>query len=338
MQDILSRIDTKKHLLESLRPMPEELLQNLEDWLRVELTYSSNAIEGNTLSRIETAQVLEKGVKAVIRGKPLKDQIEAINHARAIEFIKQLKRERKGHQFITEKDILDIHRIILTGIWDEWAVKYRNTDVFIRGSDAKFPRPYEVAGRMKEFITWLASTQEGHAVTIAADAHYKFVTIHPFIDGNGRITRLLMNLILILNGYPMAVIRNEDRTSYLQSFEQARKNENLTQFYQLVYTAVERSLDLYLAAAQGRRPPLKTFFSVKTQRKKHLKIGELAQASGETVPTIRYWTKEGLLKVAYFSTGGYQLYAPVMIERVKKIRELQHKKRLTIKEIKRQLD
>src|SRR3989344_9562720 len=211
MDNLLRQITEKKQKLDKFKPLSPELVKNLEEWLKIELTYSSNAIEGNTLSRIETAEDIERGTAAVISGKPLKDQLEAINHAKAIEFIKEMAKKRNGHQFITEQDILNIHKIILSGIQDDWAGKYRRTEVFIRGSDVQFPSPKAVPLAMQEFIDWLISSQEEHPVKIAADAHFKFVSIHPFVDGNGRTTRLLMNLILILNGYQMAIIRNEDR-------------------------------------------------------------------------------------------------------------------------------
>ena len=336
MDKIFTRITNKKQELDRYHPLPDELVKNLEEWLKVELTYSSNAIEGNTLSRIETAEVIERGVAAVISGKPLRDQLEAINHAKAIEFIKDLAKKRNGHQFITEQDILNIHKIILSGIQDDWAGKYRKTEVFIKGSDIQFPNPQAVPLAMKEFIGWLTSGQEEHPVKIAADAHFKFVSIHPFVDGNGRTTRLLMNLILILNGYQMAIIRNEDRTTYLNSFETARIQNDMQSFYNLVYTAVERSLDLYLDVLGGKRPDLKAFSSEGKNtavEKSRLKIGELAKATGQTNHTLRYWTKEGLLTVAEYSPGGYQLYDKEMIEIVRKIRQLQEKERRTLAEI-----
>ncbi|OGD96837.1 hypothetical protein A3E71_02985, partial [Candidatus Curtissbacteria bacterium RIFCSPHIGHO2_12_FULL_42_33] len=245
-----------------------------------------------------------------------------------------------GHQFITEQDILNIHKIILSGIQDDWAGKYRRTEVFIRGSDVQFPSPKAVPLAMKEFIDWLTSRQEEHPVKIAADAHFKFVSIHPFVDCNGRTTRLLMNLILILNGYQMAVIRNEDRTTYLNSFETARKKDDMQPFYNLVYTAVERSLDIYLDVLAGKQPDLKAFSSEGKNtviEKSRLKIGELAKATGETIHTLRYWTKEGLLIVAEYSSGGYQLYDKEMVGIVKKIRQLQEKERRTLTEIKKLL-
>lgn len=248
MDDKLKQLTKKKKQLDKLQPLPKELVANLEEWFKVELTYSSNAIEGNTLSRIETAEVIERGTSAVISGKSLKDQLEAINHAKALEFINELAKQRKGHQFITEEDIKAIHKIILTGIQDDWAGRYRATDVMIRGSDTEFPAPNAVPYAMQEFIQWLQGQQETHPVRIASDAHFKFVSIHPFSDGNGRTARLLMNLILSLHGYPMAVIRNEERIEYLATFDNARKENNMQPFYDLVEGAVERSLDAYINA------------------------------------------------------------------------------------------
>lgn len=334
MDNRLKQITEKKQKLDKFKPFPQELVKNLEEWLKIELTYSSNAIEGNTLSRIETAEVIERGTAAVISGKPLKDQLEAINHAKAIEFIKQLAKELKSHQSITEKVILDIHKIILTSINDYWAGKYRKTEVFIRGSNAQFPLPNSIPYAMKEFIHWLEGQQEEHPVKVAADAHFKFVSIHPFIDGNGRTTRLLMNLILLINGYPMAIIRKEDRIAYLNSFETERSQHDLSPFYELVFTAVDRSLDIYLNVAEGKKQILKGFDSTSDNL---LKIGELAKITGETIHTLRYWTKMGLLEVADVTPGGYQLYSPDATEKVKQIRKLQQEKRLTIEEIKEAL-
>lgn len=337
MDDKLKILKKRKEELDKYKPLPPELVKNLEDWFRVELTYSSNAIEGNTLSRIETAEVIERGTAAVISGKPLKDQLEAINHAKAIEFIKQLAQKKKSHQFITEQDIKDIHKIILTGIDDNWAGKYRQSEVFIRGSDAEFPLPHAVPYAMGEFIQWLESIQDVNPVKLSADAHFKFVSIHPFIDGNGRTARLLMNLILTIYGYPMAVIRNEDRTAYLVTFEEARKKNDLQTFYTIVEDAVERSLDAYISAAKGEvvmshlNPPQKA------SGEKLLKIGQLAKATGETIHTLRFWTRERLLKLKKRTKAGYQLYASDMIDRVREIRRLQKEERLSIAEIKKRL-
>lgn len=332
MDDLLKRLTKKKEQLDRLRPLPKELEQSLDDWLRVELTYSSNAIEGNTLTRIETAEVLERGTAAVIKGKPLKDQIEALNHAKALEFIKTLAHTLKSHQYITEENIKVIHKIILSGIIDEWAGKYRKTEVFIRGFGVDLPQPEKVPYMMAEFGQWLQGIQE-HAVRVAADSHYKFVTIHPFVDGNGRTARLLMNLVLLIHDYPMAIIRNEERIQYLEALNTAQTKGNLQPFYAIVETAVERTLDAYINAAKGK-PVLATLMK---PTRRLLRIGELAKETGETLHAIRHWVEKGLFEVAEHTEAGYQLFDRSIIERVKEIRRLQKEERLSIDEIKRRL-
>jgi len=343
MKDLLRKLTKKKNKLNKLQPLKKEIVKNLEDWLRVELTYSSNAIEGNTLSRIETAEVIEKGVSVIISGKALKDQLEAVNHAKAIGFIKYLAKERKNHSKITEEDINTIHKTIMSGIDNEWAGRYRETEVFIKGTSVELPQPTKVPYLMNEFIQWLSSQKRTHPIRVAADAHYKLVSIHPFMDGNGRTARLIMNLILIINDYPMAIIRNEERTQYLDSLERAQLKNNIRPYYHLIEVSVERSLDAYLNAAQGK--PILPALSKNplTERKRShkevyaefLKIGELAKETGETIHTLRYWTKERLLDVAKYTEGGYHLYSPFMIKRAKEIRKLQNEKRFSIAEIKK---
>lgn len=333
MDDKLKQLAGKKQELDRQKPRNADALKNLEGWLKVELTYSSNAIEGNTLTRLETAEVIEKGISAALTGKPLQDQLEAINHAKAVEFIGTLAKEKKGHQFITEEDIKVIHKIILTGINDEWAGRYREGEVFIRGTSVEFPQPHNVPYYMQEFIQWIETQQSGHPVRVAADAHFKFVSVHPFVDGNGRVARLLMNLILIINGYPMAIIRNEDRTKYLEAVNTGQTKGNLEMFYSVIEEAEERSLEAYLNAAQGK--PVIPVLMGKDKDVKLLRIGELAQATRETKPTIRFWTKEGLLEVTKTTEAGYALYNANMIERVREIRRLQNEERLTISEIKK---
>ena len=335
LQEKLKQLTKKKEELDKQKPLTAEVLKNLEEWLKVELTYSSNAIEGNTLTRLETAEVIEKGVSAVLTGKPLKDQLEAINHARAVEFIRTLAKQRQGHQFITEEDLKAIHKIILTGINDEWAGRYRESEVFIKGASVEFPLPYKVPYHMKEFIQWLETQQGGHPVRVAADAHFKLVTIHPFVDGNGRAARLLMNLILIINGYPMAIIRNEDRIGYLEAVNIGQTKGDLEMFYSVMEEAEERSLDAYLNAAKGK--PVIPVLMGKGKEIKLLRIGELAEAARETKATIRFWTKEGLLEVAKLTKGGYALYGTKMIEKVQEIRRLQKEERLSIVEIKERI-
>lgn len=336
MKNKLTKLTKKKQKLDKYRPLPPELVKNLEDWFRVELTYTSNAIEGNTLTRQETALVVEKGI--TIEGKSLEEHLEAINHAQALEFIKTLVKKKREE--LTQADILDIHKVILAKIDDTNAGRYRTVSVRIAGSTVVMPNAVKVPDLMSEYVKWLNSPNADHAIKISADAHYKLVSIHPFVDGNGRTARLLMNLLLMQNGYPPALIRKEDRRRYISFIEKAQLGGNLDDYYELIYEAVERSLDIYLEALEPKETKGGTRRYLprgEAKMNELLKIGELAKETGETVYTIRFWTKEGLLTVKDLTKGGYQLYEPSMIGRAKEVRRLQNEERLTIVEIKERL-
>ncbi len=190
---LLNKISALKDKLDAYRPFSQDILRYLEEWFEVELTYSSNAIEGNTLTRQETALVLNKGL--TVGGKPMKDHLEAINHKSALDFMKQLVK----HKLMTLEDIFALHQHILKGINDEHAGVMRQVPVRISGSVVILPNPMKVPVLLEEFMQWLKVKDE-HPVHFAALAHYKLVSMHPFIDGNGRAARLLMNLILMQHG------------------------------------------------------------------------------------------------------------------------------------------
>lgn len=244
MNDILSRLTEKKNKLTSLGPLPPALLENLAAWYRISLTYNSNAIEGNTLSMQETACVVNEGLS--IAGKKVVEHLEAIGHAEAIDFINTLAKE-KTREVLTVEDLFAIHRKVLQKINEVEAGNFRTVMVRISGSQVPRPNALKIGQLIDEFIVWLRSAQ-GHPAQIAADAHLKLVFIHPFVDGNGRSARLLMNLILLQAGYPLTIIQQEDRAAYLAAIEKALRSESCADFYQLVFCAVERSLDDYLAS------------------------------------------------------------------------------------------
>ena len=242
MDKMFETLTAKKLKLDTFRPLPKEVIQNLDEWYKVELTYTSNAIEGNTLSRQETAMVVEKGI--TVQGKTLKEHLEAINHAEALDFIKTLAAKKREE--ITESDVNKIHWLILKGIDDDNAGKYRKVQVKISGSDVELPIAVKIPELMENFCRWLKDKNSDHPVKIGADAHFKLVSIHPFIDGNGRTARLLMNLLLIQQGYPPAVIRKEDRQSYINAIEKGQKTGDLSDYYKIIVEAADRSLDVYL--------------------------------------------------------------------------------------------
>ena len=327
----LRTLDAKKHALDRLRPLPPGIVRNLDGWFRVELTYTSNALEGNTLSRRETAVVLEKGL--TVGGKSLKEHLEATNHARALDFVQSLV-GGKGRRTVSERDLLRLHELVLEGIDEANAGRYRDVAVRIAGSTVVLPNPRKVPELMTQFCGWLRSGADLHPVAFAAEAHYRLVTIHPFIDGNGRTARLLMNLLLLMRGYPPAIIRPRDRVAYLGALETAQLGGSRTAYENLVARAVSRSLDIYLDAAGGSGAVERATPSAADGRL--MKIGQLAKVVGETVPTIRHWTKLGLLHVSQTTPSGYQLFAADAIDRCQRIQSLKGR-RQTLAEIRTEL-
>ncbi len=312
----------KKQELDGFRPLPPALVRNLDDWFRVELTFTSNAIEGNTLTRAETALVVEKGL--TVGGKSLREHLEAANHAKALDFVHSLV--SKPPSEISAKDVLSIHEMILKGIDDDNAGHYRSVPVRIAGSAVIMPNPRKVPDLMDAFQDWLTAPHDLHPAAFAAEAHYRLVTIHPFTDGNGRTARLLMNLLLMQQGYPPAIIRKRDRLVYINALETAQLGGARDAYDAQIIKAADRSLDIYLKAARGETA------LGDVDGGALLKIGELAKAAGESVATIRHWTKAGLLEVAEVTAAGYQLFAADMVGRCGEIRRMQGE-RLTLAEI-----
>ncbi|MEK7059776.1 MAG: Fic family protein [Patescibacteria group bacterium] len=325
LDQLLAIISDKKRKLDAKRPLDAALLKNLTEWFRVELTYNSNAIEGNTLTRSETALVIEKGL--TVKGKSLDEHLEAVNHAEALDYIQELATKTKRSE-LTKHDLLSIHQLILNKVNSQDAGRFRRIDVSIAGSDVVLPSHIVVPELMEGFMEWLTGQNHDNTVTIAAEAHLRLVTIHPFADGNGRTARLLMNLLLLQAGYPIAVISNATRQDYINSIEKAQKTGDKQAYLRVVYEAVNTSLDIYL----GNKNPS----AVAKNDIISLRIGELAEQTGEEVSTIRYWTNEGLLSTVKRSKSGYRWYNQATINTVREIQRLQ-KQRLTLEEIRQKL-
>jgi len=242
-QRLFARIYDKKALLDSCRPLPEGVLRRLREEMDPEFIYNSNAIEGNTLTLNETRLVLVEGM--TIKGKPLKDHLEATNHKEAIDYVYRLSKEASD---IAVEPLFKLHEIVLEGIEKEFSGKYRPGQVRILGANFISPNSLKVPQLMEDFVIW-AKDNSGHIniIKYVATLHYKFVWIHPFVDGNGRVARLLMNLMLIRAGYPPAIILNSDRKKYYNALSRADRGDFET-FFKVIGQAVERSLDLYLRA------------------------------------------------------------------------------------------
>ncbi|MEW6088302.1 MAG: Fic family protein [bacterium] len=220
MENIFKEIDKLQKEINKYRPLDNHLLSQIKEYYRIGLTYSSNALEGNSLTEAETKIVLEDGI--TIGGKPIRDHYEAVGHSEAYDLVYKLAKNKE----MTEKDILDLHRLFYYRIDEKNAGRYRQVKVFITGSKYPLPLPQEVPGLMKKFIQNLPESRgKYHPVEFAALAHKDFVFIHPFVDGNGRVARLLMNLILLQEGYNIAITPPILRQKYIATLESARVDD-----------------------------------------------------------------------------------------------------------------
>jgi len=236
-----SIINEKKDIINSHRPFSQNMTRQLRDKLIIEWTYNSNAIEGNTLTLSETKVVLENGI--TIKGKPLKDHLEIINHKEAIEYIEELVSKNVK---LSEYDIRSVHYLILKEIDSINAGKYRNENVFISGAMHVPPAYMNVPYEMQKLINQYQAWQGLHPVVRACYLHGEFVKIHPFVDGNGRTARLLLNFELIQSGYPPVVIKTENRADYYDALDKAHTTNDYTDFIKIIVDLVNESEDLYL--------------------------------------------------------------------------------------------
>lgn len=237
-----SVVNSLKTKIDSKRPLDTYTSKSLRESLIVDWTYNSNAIEGSTLTLSETKVVLE-GI--TIGGKSVVEHLEAINHKEAIIFLEELVR---ADSILTEWDIKSIHGIILKQINDEYAGKYRNSNVIISGASHVPPKYEQLYTLMEKLIyDFNHSWNKYHPVVQAALLHGEFVKIHPFIDGNGRTARLLLNFVLMKNGFTPVIIKNENRLTYYDSLDLAHATKDYTNFIKLINDLVIESSNLWIS-------------------------------------------------------------------------------------------
>jgi len=245
LQAQLERMDALRAAWQNKKPATGTQLTKLNEAFGVEYTYESNRIEGNTLTLQETYLVIHQGL--TIGGKSMQEHLEAINHDEAIEFVMDLV---KNNTEITEYRIKQLHQLVLKGIDRKNAGVYRTVPVRIGGSAHVPPEPYMLGKLMEElFVFYETEKHQMHPVLLAAEMHERLVTIHPFIDGNGRTSRLLMNLILLRHGYTIAILKgnNESRLAYYSALAAVQSDADTAPFYTLIANTVEQSLQAHLA-------------------------------------------------------------------------------------------
>lgn len=241
----LEELDSLQKQWASLKPLASTQLNKMLEYFHTEYTYDSNQIEGNTLSFQETHLVVNEGI--TIGGKSMKEHLEAINHQQAIEFIVDIVRRKID---FNESILKQIHQLILSGVDSHNAGVYRKVQVMISGSSHMPAAPYLLDSMMTEYFEFY-ELQKKHLnpVILAAEMHERLVSIHPFIDGNGRTSRLVMNLILLQHGYPIVSLKGSlaERQQYYQALEKVQINHENSDFYQLIMERTKDSLQKHLA-------------------------------------------------------------------------------------------
>lgn len=242
IEKTLEEIDQLKKKLDSIRSFENH---RITDALAIEYTFESNKIEGNTLTLRETEMVINKGL--TVSGKSMREHLEAINHSEAIAYIQQLVADKS---FFTERELLSIHNLILRGIHPEDAGKYRSVQVMIQGSLHLPPSPFEIKRNMDDYFYWYQRNHKVvHPIVLAAEMHERLVTIHPFIDGNGRTARLVMNMILLQHGFVIANIKGDtsSRMAYYDALESVQVQLSKDNFIKFVAEVEKQNLERYLS-------------------------------------------------------------------------------------------
>lgn len=292
---IQKRIDEKLVKLNALRPLNANQVQKLREHLEIEMTYNSNAIEGNSLTLHETWLVLHEGL--TIKGKPLKDHLEAKDHQEALDFLYELVSGKRCT--ISENLIRQLHQLVVHETEKKYAGEYRDGAVIIGGAKHTPPDAIDVPRQMNALIKWYGQNERKlHPVALSAILHYKLVAIHPFFDGNGRTSRLVMNVTLMRNGFPLTIILKTDRKKYYSVLQKADGGD-LKALVLFVAQAVERSLDLYIRTfAQEEVGKLLTLSDAATGTSYSAKYLNLLARNGKLFAVKRgrlwYTTKEAI--------------------------------------------
>lgn len=260
-KNIRERIDAKVNQLAMIRPINTSSMNKLREQFALELTYNSNAIEGNSLTLKETFFVINEGL--TIKGKPMRDHLEAKDHFEALEYLyKFAEKERK--QNFTEVTLRTLHQLVLRETESGEAGKYRTGNVLITGSSHTPPDAHEVPLKVREMFEWIRKQKNKmHIVELSAIVHHKIAGIHPFADGNGRTARLVMNLLLLQRGYPMTVILSNDRKKYYDALSRADRGD-YSNFVRFIAQAVERSLNIYIKTLMPAKTASGKFFPLST--------------------------------------------------------------------------
>ena len=243
----IDSVEQKKAQLDRARPLSVAALAQLQKHYDIELTFTSNAIEGNTLTLRETAEVIEHGI--TVGGKSLRDHLEAVDHYQAVQWMRELAARTEP---IGEGTVSELHRRIVARSQPAIAGIYSQLPRRIAGSPAVFPNPAKIPALMEEFGAWLNAAPPDPATVF--EAHFRLTEIYPFGDGNGRTARLLMNFLLVRGGYPPVAVRPQDRKTYLDALERGSLAGDLRPFQNFMHERLDATLAEYLRVLQEALP------------------------------------------------------------------------------------
>ncbi|OGI19886.1 MAG: cell filamentation protein Fic [Candidatus Melainabacteria bacterium RIFCSPHIGHO2_02_FULL_34_12] len=276
-------LEEKLKLLNTHRPISSSIVKKIKEQFEIEMTYNSNAIEGNSLTLKETYLVISEGI--TIKGKPLKDHLEAKDHKEALDFLYELIDKDKKIT-VSEYLVRQLHQLVVSKSHSDIAGKYREGNVIITGSNHTPPEGFQIPHEMKELISWLnKDPKKHHVIELAALLHHKLVYIHPFSDGNGRMARLVMNVLIMKAGYPLAIILRNDRKRYYRILSEADEGryEPLCEF---IAQSVIRTLNIYL----------KVLTPSKKKNEKYISLEELSKGSPYSATYLRKLATQGKLE------------------------------------------
>jgi Fic family protein len=282
-ESLLKKIEEKKRRLDTLRPLPKEAVKKLLEDIRLRHTYHSDAIEGNTLTLQETKLVLEQGI--TIGGKPLKDHIEARNDAEAFDFMVKLVQKK---EIFSQEIIQQIHDIVTKGLLKD-SGKYRTGNVRITGSSITPPSYQKIISLMDDYIRSIKNLPL-HPLKKAAFIHHRLVWIHPFFDGNGRVSRLITNLFFMQEGYPPIILKQEQRKNYYHVLHQGDEG-NLSPLAMFLAKAMNEAVQFYL--------------SVFIDEERLIPLKELAEHSPYSQEYLSLRARQGKLDAVKLETAWY---------------------------------
>jgi Fic family protein len=318
---LAKRLREKKAVLDQYRPLPVSTLSRLNEDLKVLSTYHSNAIEGNTLNLHETQMVVDYGM--TLGSHSLREYQEAANHAHAYDYVVSLVSEEQKNAPITQDILLTLHRFVVKSILDEAQVgQWRVVPVYIRGSNMTPPPARDVPRLMREWMEWINGPrgEQYEPITRAAIAHHGFEAVHPYVDGNGRVGRLLLNLMLMREGYPPALVLKDWRIRYIHGLNEANTGQ-YGPLVNLIGQAVEACLDLYLEACAT---------SATSEEEDYLPLADLAREFGYNPEYLSWLARYSRLEAVkrgrrwYARRGAVEKYRVEVEQHISEQRDVTH--------------